>query len=221
MTSRRELYAHGEPFGDGATRRKLGGGYVCGFGGDSESATSNTTINYDNRVAVSNGIGLSNSNNNTITVTDGGIVDRALDTVDRSLTTVDRTVDRALDTADLSLLTSVSNFEAALKSVNAQQEHARAQVMFATDTAVSAVKDTSSDALSKALGMVDTTMSEGFNKLLAISEKLIGQTQQSVSSAWDTAQNTQKGTIDNKTIIVLGLAAAGVVVAVLVMKRGK
>jgi hypothetical protein len=31
--SRRELYAHGEPFGDCATRRKLGGGYVCGGGG--------------------------------------------------------------------------------------------------------------------------------------------------------------------------------------------
>ncbi len=31
--SRRELYAHGEPFGDCATRRKLGGGYICGGGG--------------------------------------------------------------------------------------------------------------------------------------------------------------------------------------------
>jgi Chaperone of endosialidase len=31
--SRRELYAHGEPFGECATRRKLGGGYVCGGGG--------------------------------------------------------------------------------------------------------------------------------------------------------------------------------------------
>jgi hypothetical protein len=31
--SRRELYAHGEPFGDCATQRKLGGGYICGGGG--------------------------------------------------------------------------------------------------------------------------------------------------------------------------------------------
>ena len=31
--SRRELYAHGEPFGDCATRRKIGGGYICGGGG--------------------------------------------------------------------------------------------------------------------------------------------------------------------------------------------
>lgn len=31
--SRRELYARGEPFGDCATQRKLGGGYICGGGG--------------------------------------------------------------------------------------------------------------------------------------------------------------------------------------------
>jgi len=31
--SRRELYAHGEPFGECATRRKVTGGYVCGGGG--------------------------------------------------------------------------------------------------------------------------------------------------------------------------------------------
>lgn len=32
--SRRELYAHGEPFGcEDATRKKIGGGYICGGGG--------------------------------------------------------------------------------------------------------------------------------------------------------------------------------------------
>lgn len=31
--SRRELYAHGEPFGDCATQRKITGGYICGGGG--------------------------------------------------------------------------------------------------------------------------------------------------------------------------------------------
>ena len=36
--SRRELYAHGEPFGDCATQRKLGGGYVCGGGGKGGSS---------------------------------------------------------------------------------------------------------------------------------------------------------------------------------------
>lgn len=44
--SRRQLEALGEPFGESATRQKLGGGYICG-GGDSPapapSSTTNTT----------------------------------------------------------------------------------------------------------------------------------------------------------------------------------
>ena len=32
--SRRELEAFGEPLGDSVTQRKLGGGYICGGGGD-------------------------------------------------------------------------------------------------------------------------------------------------------------------------------------------
>lgn len=87
--SRRELYAHGEPFGDCATRRKLGGGYVCGFGGGSSSASTQETNNFDQRNAVQDGIGLSGSsgnavtlnNTNTTNITDGGIVTKALDSI--------------------------------------------------------------------------------------------------------------------------------------------
>lgn len=38
--SRRELYAHGEPFGDCATQRKIGGGYICGGGGKGSVPTA-------------------------------------------------------------------------------------------------------------------------------------------------------------------------------------
>ncbi len=87
--SRRELYAHGEPFGDSATRSKLGGGYVCGFGGGSSSASTQETNNFDQRNAVQDGIGLSGSsgnavtlnNTNTTNITDGGIVTKALDSI--------------------------------------------------------------------------------------------------------------------------------------------
>ncbi len=85
--SRRQLYEHGEPLGDSATRRKLGGGYVCGFGGSSSSASNQETNNYDQRVAVQDGIGFSGSSNNALTitttnnVTDGGIVSKALDSI--------------------------------------------------------------------------------------------------------------------------------------------
>ena len=87
--SRRQLYEHGEPLGDSATRRKLGGGYVCGFGGSSSSASTQETNNFDQRNAVQDGIGLSGSsgnavtlnNTNTTNITDGGIVTKALDSI--------------------------------------------------------------------------------------------------------------------------------------------
>lgn len=92
MTSRRELYAHGEPFGDSATRAKLGGGYVCGGGGDSSSSSSQTTNNnqYDQRSitdarqentttntstqTLGNGA-ISTGSNTSITTIDAGAVD--------------------------------------------------------------------------------------------------------------------------------------------------
>jgi hypothetical protein len=101
MTSRRELYAHGEPFGDSATRRSIDGkGYVCGFGGDSSSSSSNTTNNYDKRVVTNDGFGLSGdanqvelTTNNTTNVLDAGVIKEAFafsgDTVGRALDSID------------------------------------------------------------------------------------------------------------------------------------
>ena len=90
--SRRELYANGEPLGDGATRKKLGGGYVCGFGGDSSSSSSNTTNNYDKRVVTNDGFGLS-GDNNMVSMLDGGAIKSAFtfssDTVGRALDSID------------------------------------------------------------------------------------------------------------------------------------
>ena len=158
--SRRELYALGEPLGDSATRAKPGGGYVCGGGGSSKS--SQATSNYDQRVAVQDGIGLSGSSGNIIqtssnthyTVTDGGIVGRGLDTVDK-------TVKSALDAINVS---SANN-------------------------------------------------ADGFSKLLDIagdmfttSQGLIGQTQKSVADAYSMAKTDAKGTIDNRTIMVIAVA---------------
>lgn len=58
------------------------------FGGKSSSAQSSTTNNLDNRVAVQDGVGVSNSTGTAITITDGGIVSRALDSVDLSNATM-------------------------------------------------------------------------------------------------------------------------------------
>lgn len=78
MTSRRELYAHGEPFGDSATRAKLGGGYVCGGGGDSSSSsTQNTTTNQYDQRAITDARQTNTTTNTTtnITALDGGAID--------------------------------------------------------------------------------------------------------------------------------------------------
>lgn len=58
------------------------------FGGKSSSAQSSTTNNTDARVAVQDGVGVSNSTGTAITITDGGIVSRALDSVDTSNATM-------------------------------------------------------------------------------------------------------------------------------------
>jgi len=139
--SRRQLYALGEPLGDSATRAKPGGGYVCGGGGGSRS--SQTSNNYDQRVAVQDGVGLSASNGNVISITDGGIVKDALNAVNIS-------------------------------------------------TAVNG------DGFSKLLDVTQNI----FNR----SEALIGQTQKSVADAYSQAQTDAKGTIDNRTIMVIAVA---------------
>jgi hypothetical protein len=144
MISKRQLYALGEPLGDGATRTKPGG-RVLGGGGDSSSSQS--TSNYDQRVAVQDGIGLAASHHNVINVTDGGIVKEALNAVNIS-------------------------------------------------TAVNG------DGFTKLLDVTQNI----FNR----SEALIGQTQKSVADAYSQAQTDAKGTIDNRTIMVIavvGMAA--------------
>lgn len=122
------------------------------MGGRSSSSSASTTTNQDNRVAVQDGIGLSNSSGNAINITtvDGQIVGRALDTVDLN----------------------------------------------------------------------NATLGEGFESLLSAAdnlfnrgENLIGQTQKAVADAYGQAQINAAGTIDNRTIIVLAVAAGAAVIA--------
>lgn len=71
-------------------------------------------------------------------------------------------------------------------------------------------------------GLVDS----GYTKLLDVldgvfdkGQSLIGQTQKSVADAYSQAQTEAKGTIDNKTMIVL--AVAGVAAAYAFTRKGK
>lgn len=169
------------------------------MGGRSSSSSSNTTINQDNRVAVQDGIGLANSNNNTIQITDGGIVGRALDTV------------------DLSLLTANDNFSNALSMA----QNASNQAIAASNAANKNALNFADSQIRKALETVDTTLGDGFGRLLDISENMLSaggdmikQTQSTVAAAYADAQNTAKGTIDNRTMIILAVAGAAALVMI-------
>lgn len=123
-------------------KRRALGHHCPGIGGSSKSSTASN----DNRVTAGT-IGISGSGN---VVTDGGIVSRALDTVD----------------------------------------------------------------LTNALGF------EGFQKLLDAGESLIGQTQKNVADAYAQAEANKAGALDNRTILVLGIAVA-VVAGIYFVNRRK
>lgn len=123
-------------------KRRALGHHCPGIGGSSKSSTASN----DNRVTAGT-IGISGSGN---VVTDGGIVSRALDTVD----------------------------------------------------------------LTNALGF------EGFTKLLDAGESLIGQTQKNVADAYAQAEANKAGALDNRTILVLGIAVA-VVAGIYFVNRRK
>ena len=147
-------------------------------GGNSSSTTQNTTNNFDKRVAVDSGFGLSGDGNSvSIMSNDAGIVARALDSVDRNNAIYGESLANMLDTSN-------SQF---------------GQV-------VSANQNSFTQLLDKLTQMFNT------------SESLIGQTQKSIADAYNQAQTTAKGTIDNKTIIVL--AVAGAVALVMISKKG-
>lgn len=93
-------------------------------------------------------------------------------------------------------------------------------IVSVTSTDAGAVKAGQAVA-TRALDSIDKSnaLSAGsFDKLLQAADKLfergeslVGQTQQHVSDAWLQANTDGKGSIDNKTIVTLGLAAAAVV----------
>ena len=78
------------------------------MGGKSSSSSASTTYNTDRRVAVQDGIGISGDSNavSVVTnITDGGIVSRGLDTVDK-----------AIDAVSLSNANNAQGFDALLKT---------------------------------------------------------------------------------------------------------
>jgi hypothetical protein len=149
-------------------------------GKSSSSASSQTTNNQDNRVAVQDGIGLSASSGNVINVTnsDAQVVARALDSIDRSNAVNGEGFANLLDTSE-------TNFK---------------QLVTGQTSGFSQLVGGQRDGFSQLIGTAEKLFNEGQN--------LIGQTQKSVADAYAQAQTEAKGTIDNKTIMVIAVAGA-------------
>lgn len=124
----------------------------------SSKSSSNTQNFYEaNPLTVDEGLGVFSRGDTTVTqnITDGGIVSRALDSVDKA---------------------------------GAEQGQGFAALL------------------------------EAANGLFDRGQSLIGQTQAAVADAYGQAVTQKSGTIDNRTMIVLGLAAVALVVF---MRRGR
>lgn len=65
----------------------------------------------------------------------------------------------------------------------------------------------------------DATMGAGYDALIKASERMVAMTGDRVASAYGNALTESKGSLEQKTIMVLGLAAAAVGVAWALRKR--
>lgn len=191
MISRRELYAAGEPLGDCATRRKPGGGMVCGFGGDSSSdssSTQNTSYTLNDSRSVSDSRDYSNSGN-TFSGIGTGVgndtsLSQSLNTNSFNTTTVNTTV------TDLG---AVAAGKAVAIAGMAQNSTNYDSLLAVADNLFSSTKKTTDANLTLA-----GSLSSGAQKAYADA----------------TSQAT-----GNKTVILLAIAAVVVVVGLAVYKK--
>ena len=205
MTSRRELYAHGEPFGDSCTRRKIDGkGYICGFGGDSSSSDTdyNTNYAYDNRQALGdNAIGATGGSSLTVTTTTNN-------------TATDPGALRAIEKA---LLANTATTQDALK-------FAQSTASQTAGASASSANQSLTSALNFASG-ADALNAQQFNKLIDLGASMFDRNTEAIQNAqsltaqaYQTATAEKSGSLDNKTILALGVAGAAAL-AIVALKK--
>lgn len=204
MTSRKHLYAMGEPIGDGATRRKLGGGLILGDGGEGGSSSSSTassmsTTNKDQRLVADGGsIGLSGDNsriNSTSTSTTN------LQVVDTG------TVQAGRDIALASLASNNTNTDHLFAAADTLFGQIGKNLSHAADLTAT-LQQGSNDALKANIGLTSllannaqSDLSKGYD----LASKLASGAASAYSDA--TAQATGNKSLIMVAIVVCGLAA--------------
>lgn len=212
--NRRELYAFGEPFGDCATRREAGR-LICGGGGDSSSSSDvfNSVQNTDNRLAVSNGLGQTGSGNSlaiTNTTTDPGAL-RAMELA--LLSNSKATEDAAKAQAEAARMASQASASAAASAASAGAATAASseRMLGRSLDFASTANGQNHDSFSALLGVGESMFKTNigtFEKLLSKQFDSVENTQALTAAAYQQATAEKAGSIDNKTIMVLGLAGA-------------
>lgn len=202
-------------------------------GSSSSSASSSTTNATDNRIV--NDSGLIATGGSTLVRDDSLSFNMAVD--DSSIKTSNSNNDNSLnfqnnDSRVTNTNVTATDFgsvqggiSAAMAAVNSATSGATSLLKsadFQTATVMNTLSDGLSDGLSSAYG--------GYSQLLSTSSKLLQQSADNqttmasgftsaVNKAYDNASAAASGTIDNRTIMVLGVAAAAVA-AVVVFKKG-
>ena len=195
MTSRRELYAHGEPFGDSATRAKLGGGYICGGGGDSSSSNTQTTTTnqYDMRSITD-----ARTENTTTNNTDArSWTDNTRNTDSRSWT----------DTRDQSL-TNSNNTTNNITTLDAGAIEAGKSV------ALAGISNNSTNT-ANLIAVADSLFSKTADAL-SMNTKLAQSLASGANQAYSDATSQATG---NKNLVYAGMAVVGLVAVSMFMKK--
>ena len=168
--------------------------------------TSNRSTWADNRVNVSDTSNRSQTDNSVVNVTDGGIVKSAMDTVTAGQGAIAKGfTDLVKGSTDI--FTTLSNNDSKNFGKLTDTSNNEFQGLLGASTSQNAA------ALSAGQSMLNNAFA-GFNSLMGATGKLMDTTasatkaqNESVQTAYQTATAEKSGTVDNKTILVLGLAA--------------
>lgn len=154
------------------------------------------------------------SSTSNVNVTDSGIVARALDSIDLSNATRGQGFSELLgagqsilEKSSNSLGNGFSGLVDAAKSIFNQGTNSQSQ-------GLKSLVDSGQSMFETA----NSSQTSIFRDLIDAGKSLIGQTQQSVSDAYQTATAEKSGAMDNKTLMVLGIAA---IAGIAIVFRGK
>lgn len=186
------------------------GGRLCFKGGSSASSNDTSTVNTDRRIVNDGGLVLggdvgqfdassqdtnTNSGNTTITTTDSGAVKDAMGVVTHGQDVIGASYDRLVSGAENIFQDNSDSFG---KLLDAQSYGSAAAL------------STAERGVTNAYG--------GFNSLLSVADRMFKSNdsntatlREAVGAAYQTATAEKSGSIDNKTMLMLGLAGAAAV----------